>query len=111
MRKYITLKNLGWLLTAIVTFMLGMGGLSKIAGSESMTTNFTAMNMVPYMALHTKNISLWGVGIVFCYVRGSCRSYRDVRRSWDICTYLLGGCRLVSTLFENIRQVILKQKF
>ncbi len=51
MKKYLTLKNLGWLLTAIVTFMLGMGGLSKIAGSEEMTTNFTAMNMLPYMAL------------------------------------------------------------
>ncbi len=25
MKKYLTLKNLGWLLTAIVTFMLGMG--------------------------------------------------------------------------------------
>ena len=51
MKKYLTLKNLGWLLTAIVTFMLGMGGLSKIAGSEEMTTNFTAMNLLPYMAL------------------------------------------------------------
>jgi len=51
MKKYLTLKNLGWLLTAIVTFMLGMGGLSKIAGLEAMTTNFTAMNMLPYMAL------------------------------------------------------------
>jgi hypothetical protein len=51
MKKYLTLKNLGWLLTVIVTFMLGMGGLSKIAGSEAMTANFTAMNMLPYMAL------------------------------------------------------------
>ena len=51
MKKYLTLKNLGWLLTAIVTFMVGMSGLSKIAGSESMTANFTAMNMLPYMAL------------------------------------------------------------
>jgi len=51
MKKYLTLKNLGWLLTAIVTFMLGMGGLSKITGSEAMTANFTAMNMLPFMAL------------------------------------------------------------
>jgi uncharacterized membrane protein len=51
MKKYLTLKNLGWLLTVIVTFMLGMGGLSKITGSESMTANFTAMNLLPYMAL------------------------------------------------------------
>jgi len=51
MKKYLTLKNLGWLLTVIVTFMLGMGGLSKIMGSDTMTANFTAMNMLPYMAL------------------------------------------------------------
>ena len=51
MKKYLTLKNLGWLLTVIVTFMLGMGGLSKITGSEAMTANFTAMNLLPYMAL------------------------------------------------------------
>ena len=51
MKKYLTLKNLGWLLTVIVTFMLGMGGMSKIMGSDAMTANFTAMNMLPYMAL------------------------------------------------------------
>ena len=51
MKNYLTLKNLGWLLTVIVTFMLGMGGLSKIMGSEEMTANFTAMNMLTYMAL------------------------------------------------------------
>ena len=51
MKKYLTLKNLGWLLTAIVTFMLGMSGLSKITGAEQQVTNFTAMNLLPYMAL------------------------------------------------------------
>ena len=51
MKKYLTLKNLGWLLTAIVTFMLGMSGLSKIVSAEQQVTNFTAMNLLPYMAL------------------------------------------------------------
>ena len=51
MKKYLTLKNLGWLLTAIVTFMLGMGGLTKIVSDEQQVTNFTAMNLLPYMAL------------------------------------------------------------
>jgi putative oxidoreductase len=51
MKKYITLKNLGWLLTAIVTLLLGMSGVSKISGTEEMTANFTAMNMLPFMAL------------------------------------------------------------
>jgi hypothetical protein len=51
MKKYLTLKNLGWLLTAIVTFMLGMSGLTKIVSAEQQVTNFTAMNLLPYMAL------------------------------------------------------------
>ena len=51
MKKYLTLKNLGWLLTAIVTFMLGMSGLSKIFGADEAVANFTAMNLLPYMAL------------------------------------------------------------
>jgi len=51
MKKYLTLKNLGWLLTALVTFMLGMSGVSKIVGTEEMITNFTSMNLLPYLAL------------------------------------------------------------
>ena len=51
MKKYLTLKNLGWLLTAIVTFMLGMSGLTKITSAEQQVTNFTTMNLLPYMAL------------------------------------------------------------
>ena len=51
MKKYITLKNFGWLLTALVTFMLGMSGVSKIVGTEEMIKNFTSMNLLPYLAL------------------------------------------------------------
>ena len=51
MKKYLTLKNLGWVLTSLVTFMLGMSGVSKLIGTEEMTANFTFMNLLPYMAL------------------------------------------------------------
>ena len=51
MKKYLTLKNLGWVLTVLVTFMLGMSGVSKIVGTEEMRTNFTFMNLLPYLAL------------------------------------------------------------
>ena len=30
MKKYLTLKNLGWVLTALVTIMMGMSGVSKL---------------------------------------------------------------------------------
>ena len=49
MKKYITLKNLGWLFTAVVTFMLGMSGVSKLIGTEEMVGNFKFMNLLPYM--------------------------------------------------------------
>lgn len=51
MKKYLTLKNLGWVLTALVTFMLGMSSISKIVGTEEMVKNFTSMNLLPYLAL------------------------------------------------------------
>ena len=51
MKKYLTLKNLGWFLTALVTFMLGMSGVSKIMSTEEMVKNFTFMNLLPYLAL------------------------------------------------------------
>jgi hypothetical protein len=51
MKKYLTLKNLGWYLTGIVAFMLGMSGISKIIGTEEMVKNFTFMNLLPYLAL------------------------------------------------------------
>jgi hypothetical protein len=51
MKKYLTLKNLGWLLTVLVTLMLGMSSISKIVGTEEMVKNFTFMNLLPYLAL------------------------------------------------------------
>ena len=51
MKKYLTLKNLGWLLTVLVAFMLGMSSISKIMGTEEMVKNFTFMNLLPYLAL------------------------------------------------------------
>lgn len=51
MKKYLTLKNLGWFLTGIVTLMLFMSGISKIVATEEMVKNFTFMNLLPYMAL------------------------------------------------------------
>ena len=51
MNKYMTIKNLGWLFTFVVTLMLGMSGISKIMGTQEMVNNFTFMNLLPYLAL------------------------------------------------------------
>jgi uncharacterized membrane protein YphA (DoxX/SURF4 family) len=50
MKKYLTLKNLGWLLTAIVAIMLGMAGTSKIMGTQEMIGNFTYFHLLPYLS-------------------------------------------------------------
>ena len=51
MKKYLTLKNLGWLVTALVVFMLGMSAVSKFVRTEEMVGNFKFMNLLPYMEL------------------------------------------------------------
>lgn len=49
MKKYLTLKNLGWLVTGIVSFMLGMGAIMKVTQADEMVKNFTNMNIMPYI--------------------------------------------------------------
>ena len=49
MKKYLTLKNLGWLITAVVVFMLGMSGFGKVVHSEEMVANLTFFNLLPQM--------------------------------------------------------------
>lgn len=51
MKKYLTFKNLGWILTAIVVFMLGMSGVSKVMGTQEMVDNFTYVNLLPYLTI------------------------------------------------------------
>jgi len=51
MTKYLTLQNLGWLLTAFVAVMLGMGGVSKIIGTEEMVGNFEFMKLSSYLMM------------------------------------------------------------
>ena len=63
MKKYLTLKNLGWVITGLVAFMLGMSGISKIIGTEEMVTNFTSMNLLPYLAL-VGVMEVIGVGLL-----------------------------------------------
>jgi uncharacterized membrane protein YphA (DoxX/SURF4 family) len=51
MKKYLTLKNLGWLFTAMVVFMLGKSGVSKIMATEEMVNNFAYIKLSPYLGL------------------------------------------------------------
>jgi len=63
MTKYLTLQNLGWLFTAFVTVMLGMGGVSKIVGTEEMVGNFNYMNLSDYL-LMVGLLEVLGVGLL-----------------------------------------------
>ena len=69
MKKYLTLANLGWLITAFVAVMLGMGGFSKIFGTEEMINNFTFMNLTPYLTM-VGVLEVLGVAL-FVYPRTS----------------------------------------
>ncbi len=69
MKKYLTLANLGWLFTAFVAIMLGMGGFSKIIGTEEMVNNFTFMNLTPYLTM-VGVLEVLGVAL-FVYPRTS----------------------------------------
>jgi uncharacterized membrane protein YphA (DoxX/SURF4 family) len=51
MKKHLTLKNLGWVLIILTSFMLLMSGTQKIIGTEEMVKNFTFTNLLPYLAL------------------------------------------------------------
>lgn len=51
MKNIFTLKNLGWLVTILVSFMLLMSGINKIVGTQEMINNFTATNLLPYLGL------------------------------------------------------------
>lgn len=63
MKKYLTLKNLGWLLTAIVVFMIGMSGINKIFATDEMVKNFEFMHLTPYMEI-IGFAELLGVGLL-----------------------------------------------
>lgn len=45
MKKYLTLKNLGWVLLFITTFMLGNAGLDKVLGTPAMVSGFEFMKL------------------------------------------------------------------
>jgi len=83
MMKYLTQKNLGWLLTAIVILMLGTSGISKLIATDEMIKNFTYTNMTHYLSLVgalevaavvmlcVKKTSLWGAILITSVMSGA----------------------------------------
>lgn len=49
MKKYLTLQNLGWLLTFAVVFLLGSAGINKLVETEQMVNNFNFMHLSNYL--------------------------------------------------------------
>jgi len=49
MKNLFTWKNLGWALTAVLTFMVGVSGASKIMATEEMLKTFEFLKLIPYM--------------------------------------------------------------
>ncbi len=49
MKKHLTLKNLGWLFTIAVVYMLGSAAVYKLIESEEMVKNFEFMHLSKYL--------------------------------------------------------------
>ena len=49
MKNLFTWKNLGWVLTGVLTFILGASGVSKVIGTEEMVKTFEFLKLIPYM--------------------------------------------------------------
>jgi len=49
MKNLFTWKNLGWVFTGVLTFMLGMSAFGKITSSEEMVKTFEFLKLMPYM--------------------------------------------------------------
>jgi len=51
MTSLLTLTNLGWLLSILVSLMLGKGAIEKIIGTQEMVGNFEYMKLSKYRTL------------------------------------------------------------
>jgi hypothetical protein len=49
MKKILTWEGLGWVLTGVLTFMLGMSAFGKVTSSEEMVKTFEFLKLTPYM--------------------------------------------------------------
>jgi len=49
MKKLFTWKNLGWALTILITFMLGLSAIGKLTATEEMVKTFEFLKLTPYM--------------------------------------------------------------
>lgn len=63
MKKHFTLKNLGWLLTGIVAYLLGYSGIMKVTNSEEMVKNLTYVNLLPYLTV-IGSVELVSIGLL-----------------------------------------------
>ncbi len=49
MQNLFTLKNIGWVLTGLLTFMVGFSAIGKLTSSEEMVKTFEFLKLTPYM--------------------------------------------------------------
>ena len=83
MMKYLTQRNLGWLLTALTVVMLLPSGISKLIATDEMVKNFTYTNMTHYLSLVgalevaavvmlcVKKTSMWGAILITSIMSGA----------------------------------------
>jgi hypothetical protein len=83
MKKYFTLKNLGWVFTVLTVLMLVMSSASKLGETEEMVNNFKFMNLSNYLfwvglaefaaifLVVFDKTTIWGSLLVTCLMSGA----------------------------------------
>lgn len=104
MKKYLTLENLGWLLTSAVVILLGMSAFSKIMATEEMIKNFEFMKLTPYLStvgllelaaiilLSLPKTSIYGAILISCLMSGALSLHLS----------LMGGEKMMVPIFIGI---------
>jgi hypothetical protein len=63
MKRHITLKNVGWVLTGVVSFMLIKSGVDKVMATTEMVNNFAYVKLSSYLTI-VGIMELLGVGLL-----------------------------------------------
>jgi hypothetical protein len=104
MENLLTLEMLGWLLTVVVTVMLGKGAIGKVMGTPEMVGNFNYMKLSEYrvavgvteiialLLLITPGVTLYGAVLIACTMSAAVALHLS----------LMGGAKVSAPLIVGV---------
>jgi len=103
MKQYLTLENLGWVITSLVVFMMVTSGVSKLLATEEMVNNFRFMHLSDFMGsvglteligavcLAAPRTSNYGAIIISCVMSGAAALHLSLMGGQGIVTPIVIG--------------------